>query len=61
MSDKRRRPRICGICARIDMDDIDRKYCPIAAERIYYNKPADRCSFFAEDEERGHSGRQRRR
>ena len=45
MSDKRRRPRICGICARIDMDDIDRKYCPIAAERIYYNKPADRCSF----------------
>lgn len=61
MSDKRRRPRICGICARVSGYDIGRRYCPVSTERIYYNKPAGGCSFFVEDEERGHSGRQRRR
>lgn len=61
MSDKRRRPRICGICARVGRNDISRKYCPVAASRIYYNKPADGCSFFVEDEESFAGEKQRRR
>lgn len=61
MSDKKRNPRICGNCARVSMGDIGRKYCPVSADRIYYNKPAGGCSFFVEDEERNSSGRNRRR
>lgn len=61
MSDKRRNQRVCGICARVDENDIYRRFCPVAAERIYYGKPADRCSFFVEDEERCKQGRKSRR
>lgn len=51
MSNKRKHPKVCGRCARISDLDMERKFCPVTAGRIAYNRPADRCPFFSEDEE----------
>ena len=60
MSDKRRKPRVCGMCARVTERDVERKFCPVTSRRIYHNKPAGNCGFFAEDESFRRSWRKER-
>jgi len=54
-------PRTCGTCARITPGDLNKGYCPISAECIHRNRPADRCKFYVMDEDYGSDGKPRRR
>ncbi len=52
MSDKRRRaPKICANCARIDSRQLDRRYCPVTASVIHPGRSAESCRFYVEAEE----------
>lgn len=61
MSGKRFRPKVCGCCARVDKIDLDRKFCPTTANRIYANKPAGSCIFFVDEDGFSRDRRKRRR
>lgn len=61
MSDKRFRPKVCGRCARVSPEDVERNFCPVTSERIRHNRPADACIFFVEDEDGSGRGKRRRR
>ena len=48
------------MCARVTERDVERKFCPVTSRRIYHNKPAGNCGFFAEDESFRRSWRKER-
>ena len=38
--------KVCGKCGRPTRFDISRNYCPVTAQSILRNRPADSCKFF---------------
>lgn len=59
MSRDQRSPRICGKCGRICRMDIERRWCPVAAQTISYRRSAESCRFYVAEYGRdaGHSGK----
>ena len=49
MPEEKRINRTCGMCARMD---AGRKYCPVTAAGVHYDKPASACGFFVDGEPR---------
>lgn len=52
MSDNKRGcAKVCGHCGRVTKIDLSRRFCPVTAWNISFNKPADGCRFYVSSDD----------